>query len=183
MIEKFRPLLYRLEAWLLLAGLLALVFLLIGPRITGVHDQWVRLQKSETLALSHAEKLSRPAPPDRYARFRSFVMQTGPDTDTSVLAGSVQSSIIELVRTSKARLVDLRDTGKNTSIDGLIAITYHLEVEGDIQAALEVVSALGNLPGPILIDELDLKPAGGAGEPDRRIRLSMSLSLWTGDVQ
>tara|TARA_R110001599_G_scaffold248174_1_gene448215 strand:+ start:96 stop:272 length:177 start_codon:yes stop_codon:yes gene_type:complete len=58
-----------------------------------------------------------------------------------------------------------------------------LEIEGDVEAALDVIRALEDLPQPVLIDELDLKPAGRAGEPDRNMRLTMSLTLWTGDIK
>lgn len=182
MIGMLRPLLRRLEGWVVLAGLALVIYLLLAPRVSDVNDEWTRFRGAESLALSHAEKLARPVPPDKFAGYRSFVVPVGPDAELSVLTGSVQSALIELVRARKARLVDLRETGTNGSINGLSAITWRLEIEGDIEAALDVIRALEDLPQPVLIDELDLKPTGNAGEPDRRMRLTLSLSLWTGDV-
>tara|TARA_R110002049_G_scaffold193364_4_gene362213 strand:+ start:204 stop:755 length:552 start_codon:yes stop_codon:yes gene_type:complete len=182
MISSFRPMLRRLEGWLVLAGLALAIYLLLAPRVSEVLDQWARFRGAESLALSHAEKLARPVPPDKFAGYRSFVVPVGPDADPTVLTGSVQSALIELVRARKARLVDLRETGANESVNGLRSITWHLEIEGDVEAALDVIRALEDLPQPVLIDELDLKPAGRAGEPDRNMRLTMSLKLWTGDI-
>jgi len=183
MIGMLRPLLRRLEGWVVLAGFALAIYLLIAPRVSDVHDEWTRFRGAESLALSHAEKLARPVPPDKFAGYRTFVVPVGPDANPTVLASTVQSALIELVRARKARLVDLRETGAIGSINSLSAITWHLEIEGDVEAALDVIRALEDLPQPVLIDELDLKPAGRAGEPDRNMRLTMSLTLWTGDIK
>ena len=181
MIGSLRPLLRRLEGWFVLAGLALAIYLLLAPRVSDVLEQWSRLSASDALSRSHAEKLRRPAPPDMFTGYRAIVSPVGPDSDTSRIAGSVQSAVIERVRASQARLVDLRETAASGTIEGLSAITWHLEVEGDIEAALDVIRALEALPQPVLIDRLDLKPAGRAGEPDRNMRLAMTLTLWTGN--
>ncbi|ABI78711.1 hypothetical protein HNE_2522 [Hyphomonas neptunium ATCC 15444] len=183
MIGRLQPLFGRVGGWLVLAGLVATVWLLLSPRVSHVLLQWDRFNGAELLALSHAEKLGRPAPPDIYAGYKAFIVPVGPDADRARLAGLIQSAVIERVRASQARLVDLRETGASVAIEGLSAIAWHLEVEGDIEAVLEVMRSLEDLPQPVLIDSLDLQTAGSAGEPDRNMRMTLKLTLWTGNPE
>ena len=69
----------------------------------------------------------------------------------------------------------------------LAAAQGALDYEGsravlDIQAMLELIDAIGTLEAPMLVDELDLRPIGVSERPDQRMRLSLTLSAWTGDL-
>ena len=180
MIARIRHLTGEAAGWLILAGLAAGLWLLLSPRVSHVLTEWERFRGAERLALSHAEKLARPPPPDIFAGYKVFVVPAGSETDRARLAGVIQSAVIERVRASEGRLVDLRESGPGIAIAGLGAITWHLEAEGDIQAMLSVIRSLEDLPHPVLIDSLSLQAAGSAGEPDRNMRLTLTLTLWTG---
>jgi len=169
----------RLEGWLYL-GLGGLIIAgLFWPTAESLIDKRQRVETARELIASHIEDLSAPAPTNEYLRFQSFVYQPPEGTDTQLSSSEIQTALIDQVRIHQARLVDLRVSDTPNQLDTLEALELRLEIEGDLKALLDTISALGDLPQPILIDSLTIKPVGRFDRPDRRLRLSLDLSVWS----
>ncbi|QSR23095.1 hypothetical protein [Hyphomonas sp. KY3] len=172
----------RLEGALILLALAGLAWLLLAPRILAIKTSWQALARSETLTRSHVEDLSRPLPANPHDVLRTYVSKAASEESATDLNGNIQAGLIDLVRQKQARLVDLKQIAPDERIADLTGLRFSLQAEGDIQAMLELVDAIGMLEAPILVDELDLRPLGFSQRPDQRMRLSLTLSAWTGDL-
>lgn len=170
-------LLTRFEGWLYLLVGGAICAVLFWPVGTSLLSEKAQIRNIQTQIESHVAKLSEPAPVNAYSRFSSFVYEPAEGEVPRLASGDVQSALIDNVRASQARLVDLRPA-ESTAMDTLEALQFRLETEGDIQALLDVIQSLGTLGYPVLIDTLTLKPVGQFDRPDRRLRLSMDISIW-----
>jgi len=166
----------KLEGVLWLALLIALAAFLISPSVSRIGASLERVEVAEARIQSHKERLAEPLQSLRPTEFASFVASSGsgafPDQ------ASVQAALVEGVRASGARLVDLRPQAVNVEIDGLDPLGFQLELEGDLRAALESLNALGSLECPVLLDTVQLRPVGQFERPDRRVRLSLSITCW-----
>ena len=172
----------RLEGALILLVLAGLAWLLLAPRILAIETSWQALARSEALTRSHVEDLSRPPPSNPHDVLRTYVSPAPSEESANDLSGNIQAGLIELVRQKQARLVDLKQIAPDEHIAGFTGLRFSLQAEGDIQAMLELVDAVGTLAAPILVDELDLRPLGVSERPDQRMRLSLTLTAWTGDL-
>lgn len=170
-------LLTRFEGWfyLLVGG--AICAALFFPLGNSLLSEKVQISNIQTQIESHVAQLSEPVPVNAYSRFSSFVYAPAEGEATRLASGDIQSALIDNVRASQARLVDLRPV-EGAEMDTLEALQFRLETEGDIQALLDVIRSLGTLGYPVLIDTLTLKPVGQFDRPDRRLRLSMDISIW-----
>lgn len=172
----------QLEGWALLLTLIGLCYLLLAPRISGILENQAAIHRANDRISEYTTRLAAPPPPDQYQGYRQYVTQSSPETDMAALSGTLQAAIIERVKARKGRLIDLRETSSPTTIEGLTSLSLRLEIEGDIQTALETVADIGSLPAPVLIQDLDLRPAGVGRRAEERMRLVLTLTAWMGDI-
>ena len=172
----------RLEGLALFLVLIGLFSLLLAPRISGILKNQEAIYRSQERISEYTTRLAAPPPPDQYQGYRKYVTQSSPDVDMAALSGALQAAIIERVKARKGRLIDLRETSSPTTVEGVTPLSFRLEVEGDIQTALETLADIASLPAPVLIQDLDLRPAGAERRADERMRLVLTLTAWTGDI-
>jgi hypothetical protein len=172
----------RLEGWALVLTLIGLCYLLLAPRISGILENREAVHRANERISEYTARLAAPPPPDQYEGYRQYITQSSPDADMAALSGTLQAAIIERVKARKGRLIDLRETSSPTTVEGLAAVSFRLEIEGDIQTALETVADIGSLPAPVLIQDLELRPAGAGRRAEERMRLVLTLTAWTGDI-
>lgn len=151
----------------------------LGPKAeTLLVSQRTAIEKRD-LITDFKARLNAPLSADRSLPYRSYVLSVSSEQD---IANTIQTRLLETVRQSQARLIDLRETPTSTTLGGLSALMFRLEVEGDLQAILETIDSLGASEFPILIDRLELRPIDRSERPDRMVRMSANLTIWTGDI-
>lgn len=176
---SIRSILYPLEGWLYLSLLGLVCAGIILPKASALIENTRLANEAEALIASHISDLSAPPPPNVYLKYRSYTYQAAGNEEGALDSGSIQAAIIDQVKTNRARLVDLSAPESSRELGNLKTIEFRLEVEGDIKSLLDTVQSLGILAAPILIDTLSIKPVGRFDRPDRRMRMTLELSIWT----
>ncbi|MCH9752462.1 MAG: hypothetical protein K0U61_09630 [Alphaproteobacteria bacterium] len=168
-----------IQGWIWWGIIAALSYALLGPKIeTILMANRIAAEKAE-LVVGYEARLDQPLSADRSLPYRSYVLAIGADVDA---ISNVQTGLLDLIRQNQARLIDLRETPTSARLGSLSALMYRVELEGDLQAVLETLSALGTSNYPLLIDRLELRPLERADRPDRLVRMTANLTVWTGDI-
>lgn len=168
-----------LQGWIWWGIIAALVYALLGPKLERtLMANRVAAEKAE-LVVEYEARLDLPLSADRSSPFRSYVLKTGSDGEP---VENIQTGLLDIIGQNQARLIDLRETQTSAQLGSLSALMYRVELEGDLQAVLETLSALGTSEMPVLIDRLELRPLERSERPDRLVRMSANLTIWTGDI-
>ncbi|MBO6689399.1 MAG: hypothetical protein JJ919_13045 [Henriciella sp.] len=162
--------------WLVMA---ALLYALLGPKVDAIFTANRTAAEKAELIVDYEARLKQPLSADRSLPYRSYVWTVGAEAEPG---RNVQTDLLDLIRQNQARLVDLRETQTSARLGSLSALMYRVELEGDLQAVLETLSALGTSSYPVLIDRLELRPLERSERPDRLVRMTANLTIWTGDI-
>ncbi len=87
----------------------------------------------------------------------------------------VQRHISELIRASGGRLGQMAAIPE-TDQTSLPALGITLSIEGDLQAMEEVLIGLGDSPGLLVIDQLEMRTLASGHRPETRLRMDLSLT-------
>ena len=167
------------QGWIWWGIVAAMLYMLLGPKIDTVFTANNDAAEKANLIVDYEARLNQPLSADRSLPYRTYVLAIGSDGE---LAGNIQTGLLDLIRQNQARLVDLRETQTSAKLGSLSAMMYRVELEGDLQAVLETLSALGTSNVPVLIDRLELRPLERSDRPDRLVRMTANLTIWTGDI-
>ena len=168
-----------MEGWLYLVCIALLLAVLTGPGLQSLIEDQRRIKDTEALIDSHITALSAPAPTDAFLSHQTFIHMDTSGKSAAMNANQIQAALIDIVKLNKARLVEMRTLAVDKSIDTMQAQVFRLEYEGDLQAILATLEALGRMKQPVLINDFTLKPVGQYDRSDRRMRATLKLSFWT----
>lgn len=167
------------QGWIWWGIIAVLLYALLGPKVeTVLTANRVTAEKAD-LIVDYEARFNQPLSADQSLPYRSFVLAVGSSDEPF---GNVQTGLLDLIRQNQARLIDLREIQTSAQLGSLSALMYRVELEGDLQAVLETLSALGTSDYPVLIDRLELRPLERTDRPDRLVRMSANLTIWTGDI-
>lgn len=134
--------------------------------------------KNEALIVSYVSKLGAPTPPNTWRKYQTFIAQNSLVDDSMLNTAEVQTRILQQVRGQQARLIDLQEIAAPQDLGSLTALAFRLDMEGDLQAMLQTIEALGQTGLPILIEDMELRAIGRMERPDQLLRLSIMLTIW-----
>lgn len=163
---------------LILIGFVIMVaWFTIGSNIaelTGIHAE---TKEAKARIVRYEAALSRPLSENPYRHFETFVLKT--DQQASTLSADIQAAIIDSIRLNQARMIGLEEGDPDMEIAGLKALVFNLSFEGDIEAILDTLGAISEQSWPLVIEAISLQAQGPANRPDRRMRVTLKLKLWT----
>jgi len=170
----------KLKGVVFIAGLAALTVLLIGPSLQRVYDQYQAIERTDELIRRHQGSLSKPRPSNPYQSFEVFVHSI--EAGNTSLEADVQTSIIDVLQNSQARLIDLRQEDDDTEIPGLVGIEFLLNYEGDLRSILNVLGAITEMGWPILVEDYSMRAQGPDERPGLRMLVTLRLKIWTRSI-
>lgn len=168
----------KLQGALIALILIGVAASLLWPLGTRILDLQAQSQALTPLIERHYASLRQPLPTNPNENHRIFIIPAI-SLETDNLSADVQAALIETLKTNQTRLIDLRENTADTSVPGLEALSFTLNFEGDLQAIFASLTKLAETPWPLLIEKLDLKADGPTNRPDRKMRASLTLTLWT----
>lgn len=160
----------------LIAGILAMLLL---NALLGLSEKWQQLQTAEDRLSAFEQRLARPVPPNRFGAYSVFLSTAADETLTT----SLQNELIALVSAHSGQVVDIREMPATPTPEGLVALRLHLVFEGDLQTMTEVLEGLAAMEQPLLLDNTSIRAIGSSTSPDRHLRASLDLSIWSEDAK
>lgn len=173
MMKRLEYLIQKTEGLIYLLVILLLVTGAFFPPIQSILENQERSKLTYQRIETHLKKLKTPQKPSDLLEYRLLTFPSSGTNDKNSIINIVQTDILEKVRKSKTRLIDLREASSQPN-----RLEFILEIEGDIQAILEFIESVGNGDKPILIEDLRLRPLQSSERPDKKMRLSTSLYVW-----
>lgn len=169
----------RLSAVLARIGVLTLIAVVLAvlmlDALLGLSERWQQYQSTQDRVAAFAQRLSRPVTHNRFEAYSVFLAQT-PDEN---LASSLQNELISLVNTHSGQVVDIRELPGASMPEGPVALRLHLVFEGDVQTVTEILTGLAALEHPILLDNANIRAASPGNFPDRHLRASLDMTIWS----
>lgn len=166
----------RLQGIGILLGLIGLLAVTIGTNVSALLETSNQISASSHLIERYEVSLSRPVSQNPYRNFEAFIWRS--EAGIASQSADIQSAVVESLSQKQARMLDLRQEGSDVSIQGLEALVFKLNFEGDLQAILDVMVSLSEQPWPIVVEAFNASALGPESRPDRRMRVAVTLKVW-----
>lgn len=156
--------------------LVALAILATMPLLEAHTERQALMAEQEFRIAQLEERVSEPSQEDPNLELLPYI---APGLDPASFTPRFQEEVIGYIRAAKARLVEFRALPSRSDIDALQGLSFRLAIEGDWQALLECLSRMSQTSYPIIIDELSIVPRPINDRADRRLRLTIQITIWT----
>lgn len=169
----------KLHGALIAIALAAFAFLLLWPtgsRIFQVHQETKSLGP---LIERHYASLAKALPANPYQNHAVFIASKDIILSSDNISADIQAKLIDTLKANQTRLIDLRQNTSDETINGLQGLSFTLSFEGDLQAVFTTLSKLTETPWPLLVETMDVTAEGPDDRPDRKVRITLTLKIWT----
>ncbi|MEO0884288.1 MAG: hypothetical protein AAFY34_16395 [Pseudomonadota bacterium] len=168
----------RAVGWGVMLSVVGMAGAVTMPNLYRIQDTKASIAQQNELIARHLDVLARPHMITPHTNLQKYILPAE-GSDLSTLSADFQAELLAALASNQARLINLSQADNVVDIQGLEGLDFRLAFEGDLEAVTGFADALSKMRWPVLVERFELVAQGPETRPDRKLRATLALRIWS----